>query len=191
LAAGERLGGLVEPDRGLGIHRGMRDTANSDRPLPLPLAPSGFEAFYGGEYGRAVRLAWLLVRSEAVADDITQEAFMALVQRFDTVDNPSGFVHRAVVNQARTWYRNERRNALKASRAGGELLVLPAGDAELFDLVGALPYRQRAVVVLRYWHGWSEQEIAEVLGCRPGTVKSLASRALRRLREELHDDDRD
>jgi len=65
-----------------------------------------------------------------------------------------------------------------------------AGHTELFDLVGTLPYRQCVVVVARYWLDWSEAEIATALGCRPGTVKSLASRGLARLREEMLADDR-
>ena len=55
----------------------------------------------------------------------------------------------------------------------------------LADAVAALPFRQRAVVVLRYHAGLSEAEIADALGCRPGTVKSLASRALARLEEVI------
>jgi RNA polymerase sigma factor (sigma-70 family) len=64
---------------------------------------------------------------------------------------------------------------------------VPARNTELDDLlerIDRLPYRQRAVLVLRYFEDLSEAEIADVLGCRPGTVKSTASRALTRLREE-------
>jgi RNA polymerase sigma factor (sigma-70 family) len=55
----------------------------------------------------------------------------------------------------------------------------------LIDLIDELPYRQKAVVVMRYWLDLSEREIADHLGCRPGTVKSLASRAMERLRKDL------
>ena len=64
-------------------------------------------------------------------------------------------------------------------------------DAEFTDvltIVDGLPYRQRAVLVLRYWLDLSEDQIASHLGCRNGTVKSLSARALGRLREELGDD---
>jgi RNA polymerase sigma factor (sigma-70 family) len=53
------------------------------------------------------------------------------------------------------------------------------------DVLFRLPYRQRAVLVLRYWGDWSEAEIADALGCRAGTVKTLASRGIARLRKEI------
>ena len=56
---------------------------------------------------------------------------------------------------------------------------------ELFDVVVKLPVKQRVVIVLRYYEGLSEAEIAAALSCAPGTVKSLASRALARLRKEV------
>jgi RNA polymerase sigma factor (sigma-70 family) len=55
----------------------------------------------------------------------------------------------------------------------------------MVDAMLHLPYRQRAVLVLRYWGDWSEAEIASALKCRPGTVKALASRGLARLRREI------
>jgi RNA polymerase sigma factor (sigma-70 family) len=61
----------------------------------------------------------------------------------------------------------------------------PPVSGDLADVVARLPYRQRVVIVGRYWGAWSEAEIAETLGCRPGTVKALAARALTRLRKEI------
>jgi RNA polymerase sigma factor (sigma-70 family) len=55
----------------------------------------------------------------------------------------------------------------------------------MIDAIAALPYRQRAAIVLRFWHGSSEAEIAAALGCRPGTVGSLLHRALAELRKVM------
>ncbi len=60
-------------------------------------------------------------------------------------------------------------------------------SGELFDVLAALPYRQRAALTLRYWCGMDVAEIADALQCRPGTVKSAISRALDRLRVELEE----
>jgi RNA polymerase sigma factor (sigma-70 family) len=61
----------------------------------------------------------------------------------------------------------------------------PSDHHELLAIVDGLPFRQRAVLVARYWLDMSEADIADLLDCRPGTVKSLASRAMATLRKEL------
>ena len=70
------------------------------------------------------------------------------------------------------------------------LLATPGRDElrfdHLADAIARLPFRQRAVIVLRYYADMSEVEIADALDCRPGTVKSLASRALATLSKEIH-----
>lgn len=66
-----------------------------------------------------------------------------------------------------------------------EPVAVDLGVSDLADAIDGLPVRQRSVLVLRYYCDFSEAEIAAVLGCRPGTVKSLSSRALRRLRKEM------
>lgn len=160
-----------------------------DDPARLTSAADGpFLHFYQGQYQRAVRLAWLLLRDAAAAEDATQDAFVGLWRRFEQVDNPAAFLRRAVVNNALARIRNRSRESAKLRLVQAQPTSAASEEPELLDLIGALPDRQRAVVVLRYWLGSSEQEIAAALGCRPGTVKSLASRALTRLREEMHDE---
>lgn len=180
----------MEPLGALGLHMTVqaRQAATKASAVP-PTAEPDFTTFYEREFTRAARFAWLLVRSSAVAEDLAQEAFIALARQFDLIEDPAAFLHRVLVNQARTWQRNEHRNALKLVRASHDLGPLSPADVDLFDLVGTLPYRQRVVIVARYWLGWSETEIAAALKCRPGTVKSLASRALARLRKEMGDHD--
>lgn len=144
-----------------------------------------FAGFYRREYDRAVRLAWLLTGSAAAAEDVVQDAMAGLYRRFARVVAPEAYLRRAVVNLSRTWQRDERRQRERVSLLELERPVLARGDAELLEAVARLAYRQRVVIVARYWGGWSETEIAEALGCRRGTVKSLASRALDRLRQEV------
>jgi hypothetical protein len=134
-----------EPNGVLGIHVTVRDRAAlTSTGVAPPFAEVDFSAFYQREYPHVVRLAWLLVRSSAVAEDLAQEAFIALARKYEQVDNPAGFVHRVVVNQARTWHRNERRNAVKVHRAATDgVAALPPGDADLFDLAGLVGDRDR------------------------------------------------
>ncbi|MDP2290374.1 MAG: sigma-70 family RNA polymerase sigma factor [Actinomycetota bacterium] len=143
----------------------------------------GFGDFYRAEWAGAVRLASLLVQRVA-AEDLVQDAFAAVYPKFASLDNPAAYLRVAIVNGCR---QSHRRRAVEVDRMPRLALAdaTPPELGELADVVAALPYRQRAVLVLRYWVGLSEQEIAEALACRPGTVKSLSSRALERLSAEV------
>ncbi len=147
---------------------------------PLP----DFDDFYRAEWPRAVRLGRLLTQDAAAGEDVAQEAFSRVYPRFDDLDAPGAYLHTTIVNTARRWHRRregERQRLPLLTTAG---VTLPQGD-DLSDAVAALPYKQRVVVVLRYYADLSEAEIADALGCRPGTVKSLASRALAQLEKVI------
>ena len=150
---------------------------------PIPAQRTSFAVFYRSEYPSAVRLARLLV-PEGAAEDLAQEAFSRLHGRFDALDNPPAYLRRTLVNLGRTWHRRRLREQDQLGQVRRTEAV-DLGAREMLDAIDALPYRQKAVVVLRYWLDLSEAEIAEILGCRAGTVKSLAARALRRLRKAV------
>ncbi len=146
--------------------------------------PDAFEDLYRGEYPGMVRLAFVLTGDGDTAEDIVQDAFALLHSRLDCVENPGGYLRVTVVNLCRNRERRRRRaRSVDARPQHTELASLEA--MEMADMLLGLPYRQRAVLVLRYWGGWSEVEIGAALNCRPGTVKSLASRGLARLRKEI------
>ena len=145
--------------------------------------PEGLISLYRARYVPLVRLAILLTGSNDRAEEIVQEAFIRIRNRGDVADLGS-YVRAVVVNRCRDHHRHagvERRVALRLAR---DEAVFDAID-ELKDALAGLPPRQRAVIVLRYYEGLSEAEIADLLGCRPGTVKSLAHRGLASLRGVL------
>lgn len=115
---------------------------------------------------------------------MVQDAMTSVFRAYDRIEFPSAYLRRAVVNTAKSHERDERRHEERILR---QQASSPdnRSDADLLELIAALPYRQRVVINARYWGGWSEQEIAYALACRPGTVKSLGSRALDRLRAEV------
>ena len=129
-----------------------------------------------------VRLAHLITGSNAIAEELVQDAFAAVLPRVGHLDNPTAYLRTTVVNRCRSWGRRqvlERRQA----PAMNVLVVDDHGQAELLDALAALPSRQRAALVLRFYEDLSEAETAVALACRPGTVKSLVSRGLAALRE--------
>ena len=129
-----------------------------------------------------VRLAFLLTGSVEVARDVVQDAFVSVHRAWARVREPSAYLRRAVVNGCTSHHRRVFR-----ARRVPETVAPPVelGADELFDVLAALPARQRAAVVLRYWHDLDVRAIADVLGCRPGTVGWLLHRAISRLREVM------
>ena len=148
-----------------------------------------FTRYYRESYPGAVRLAWLLTHDHAAAEDIVQDAFARLHSRLATIEHRTGYLRTAIVNGCRDRARSAGR-ADERWRRVRLVAELSSTDqpSELLDAVARLPYKQRAVLVLRYWADLPEAEIAEIVDVRPGTVRSITSRALARLRKELHDE---
>ena len=142
-----------------------------------------FDCFYRANYAWAVRVAGLLTGDRWIAEDVAQDSFSRMHPRFDDLDNPAAFLRTCVVNACRSLNRRRVRDAARERPSA----AAPAGlDArELLDAVDRLPYRQKAVLVLRYYADLSEADIAMALDCRTGTVKSLASRGLAQLRKTI------
>ena len=137
---------------------------------------------YRREFGGLLRLAFSMTSSESVSEEIVQDAFMRLQAAGDGVTNPAGYVRTSVVNACRSYHRHQtvvRRAQVPRAEA------YEAEHDELFDAVAALPWRQQAVLAMRFHLDLPEQQIASTLGCRPTTVRSLIFRALASLRKEL------
>lgn len=164
-------------------------TSTYDRPRMVVAA---FADFYREAYPPMVRVAYLIVGSQGRAEEIVQDAFVRVHARFDRLDNPAAYLRTAVVNGCRDGMRRERRLSLRLPGVHAEQERTsddePTRVDDRLDLaiaLAAVPARARAVLVLRYYEGLSEAEIAETLGISTGTVKSLAHRGLARLREEV------
>lgn len=150
---------------------------------PVVVYPT-LESIFAAEAGPLVRLASLLTGSPTAAEEIVQDAFVGLISRWQMIESPGAYLRIAVLNGC----RSHGRRLVVARRHAPKLFVPHGPDGEpdvLQDAVARLPHRQRSAVVLRYWLDLSEREIALHLGCRPGTVKSLLSRALESLRSEV------
>lgn len=139
----------------------------------------GLVDLYQREYAPMVRLAHLITGSNEVAEDIVQEAFVRMHQSWGRADHPGAYLRRIVVNGCHTWHRRRRMERERTVRPVIEG-VEPEGR-ELLDALARLTPRQRSALVLRFYADMSEAEVAQALGCRPGTVKSLVHRGLREL----------
>ena len=172
---------------------GRRD-GTFGRLLAVNVVMSEFDQFVAKHVDDLLRTAYLIVWDEAEAEDLVQECLLKVARRWPRVrrmDQPRAYARRILVNLAvdEARGRARRRSELEPEAAASLIAIdpLPALDAraELLQALGQLPARQRAVLVLRYFNDLTEAQVAEVLGCPAGTVKSSASRGLARLREAL------
>jgi len=151
--------------------------------------PAGFDAFLAARSRSLLQTAYLLVQDEALAKDLLQTALAKSWFAWKRIDgDPEAYVRRVLVTTSVSWWRRrwtaETPTATlpeRADKAAGDLDQW-AEQQDLWNAVGRLPRRQRAVIVLRYLEDRSEVETAELLGCSVGTVKSQCSKALVKLR---------
>jgi len=138
------------------------------------------------------RMAWLLTGDWALAEDLVQTALARSWPRWGRIrrrDDPEIYVRRVMVNTWATWsrrrWRGERASGtVPDSAAPGDVAADLAVRIAVRTALASLTSRQRAVLVLRVFDDLSEAQVAQVLDCAPGTVKSTMSRALARLRED-------
>jgi len=144
-------------------------------------------SLYRAEQPGLLRLARLLVRDAAVAEELVQEAFLRLHPHLDGTDRPGAYLRTTVVNLCRAHHRRTRTAERHAPRPTSDAQSpdLPADLSATWIALGGLPDRQRLALVLRFYLDLPDHEIAELLDVRPGTVRSLVSRGLAQLKEVL------
>jgi RNA polymerase sigma-70 factor (sigma-E family) len=162
-----------------------------------------FERFVTDRSGSLLRTAYLMAGNLAEAEDLVQETLLRVARHWPKVramEYPAAYARRVLVNVALD-------GAERRARRAGELAASDGDDAtdladiraqrglygvdaqqELLGALGALTARQRAIILLRYWEDLPEADVAEILGCSVGTVKSTASRGLARLRAIIRND---
>jgi RNA polymerase sigma-70 factor (sigma-E family) len=146
-----------------------------------------FNEFVTSRSTRLLRCAYLLTSDWAAAEDLVQSSLVKAWSAWPRIDgDPEPYVRRIMINTQASWWRRRWRGELPSADLPD---VGQPGHADLVDdreylwqALRRLPVRQRTVLVLRYFEGMSEAEIAETMGCSLGTVKSQASRALAKLR---------
>jgi RNA polymerase sigma-70 factor (sigma-E family) len=150
-----------------------------------------FEEFVAAALPGLLRFGVILTGDRHRADDLVQTALVKTMRRWRAIepDQPTAYVRRAMVNTHLSGWRRSRR---ETGMPDGFDIAARTDETASYDdqdqlarALAVLPPRQRAVIVLRFYAGLSEAEIAETLGCAPGTVKSQSSKAMLRLRREL------
>ncbi|MCK0111605.1 SigE family RNA polymerase sigma factor [Ornithinimicrobium sp. F0845] len=172
------------------------------RTSPKPVAPPGFTEFVMGRSSSLFRTAVLLTRDPHSAQDLLQTALTRVWRSWDRIEGePDAYTRKVILNQfltdrSRRWTGEHPTEQLPEQPVHDRLRSAPTDPARLVTdretlghAIDALPPRQRAVVVLRYFHDLTEAQIAEAMGTSAGTVKSQHSKALATLRISEHLDE--
>jgi len=192
----QQIGGVAHPYPVRPDQRTSEPQARSGGPSP---SSSRLEDLYERHAADAIRLAYLLTGDAPLAEDLGHEAFVKVIGRLAHLRDPGAFeayLKRTVVNLVRMHFRHgavERRYAHQAAtmaESGSHGSDVPTTDSMRRALL-ALPERQRAAIVLRFYEDLPERSIAEALRCRPGTVRSLISRGLAALRDQMRGETND
>jgi RNA polymerase sigma-70 factor (sigma-E family) len=155
-----------------------------------------FAAYVRDRGEHHLRAAVLLTGDWHAAEDLVQASLVKLYRAWPKLrpdGDPDAYLRRIMVNTRRSWWRARWRRETPT----GELPETVIADFAVGQALGAqvrqalrtLPQRQRAAVVLRYCADLPEAEVADLLGCSPGTVKTHTHRGLRALREILREED--
>jgi RNA polymerase sigma-70 factor (sigma-E family) len=176
---------------GLQVETRTEDPAGAERVGRL-------EDLYVRHAPAATRLAYFLTGDRELAQDLVQDAFVKVAGRFRYLREPDAFdtyLRRTIVNLFTSHLRRMRleRQELRRQRSARERDQRDADIAErdaMWMALQALPARQRAAVVLRYYEDLSERETADVLGCSIGAANQLIARGLATLRERIGSEER-
>jgi RNA polymerase sigma-70 factor (sigma-E family) len=152
-----------------------------------------FEEFVRTRSDYHRRVAVLLAGEWHAGQDLLQASLVSLYRAWPRVDSASGadaYLHRIMVNQQRSWWRASWRREIPHDRPAGKEYAEDHADRHAVGLLvrealARLPRKQRAVLVLRYFADLPEAEVAAILGCSLGSVKTHAHRGLKALRAHL------
>lgn len=164
--------GLVEGEEVVGVEKIRVQPA-------MPDAIRSFDQFYEENWLGYVQRAYLILRDRPAAEDVAQEVMLEMSGRWDDIVDPRPYGYRCTINRAvRMAQRNRRTLPPPRDHVHGEFEYLA-------DVIDRLPLRMRVMVVLRYFDDLSHDQIAEVVGCRPGSVGPTLNRAIKRLSKEI------
>jgi RNA polymerase sigma-70 factor (sigma-E family) len=167
--------------------------------VPTPAVPvECFDDFYRREYSTILALAYGLTGNRTLAEDVTQDAFLAAHRGWDRIaqyDAPGAWVRQVVINRSRSAWRRARAEAQALRRLGGRrpnVFEAMADDSDRFwGAVRHLPRRQAQCIALRYLDDLDHAEIAEILGLAAATVRVHLHRARRALARQLQLEDQE
>lgn len=160
-------------------------------PAEATAQPLTFEDLFADQHERLYRALYLIVGNSHEAEELMQDAFLQVLERWDRIDNPAGYLYRSALNATRSRFRRLQLAAKRTLSAGEPEDPFAAADLrdQVVRSLRELPERQRAALVLLDLLDYRSEEAAKVLRVTPATVRSLASHARAALKLSMETDD--
>ena len=155
------------------------------------VVPQTFDELFAAEHEKLFRALYLIVGSSHEAEELMQEAFLHVLERWDRIDNPAGYLYRTAMNATRSRFRRLAIAAKRTLTPGQPEDPFAAADLrdQVVRALKELPERQRAALVLVDLLDYSSEAASRVLRITPATVRSLASHGRAALKVTLEPDD--
>ena len=150
-----------------------------------------FEDLFVEHHERLFRALYLIIGNTAEAEELMQDAFLQVFERWNRIENPAGYLYRTAMNATRSRFRRLALAAKRTLAPGQSEDPFAAADLrdELVRALKELPERQRAALVLVDLLDYSSEDASKVLGITPATVRSLASHGRAAMKVTLEPDD--
>jgi RNA polymerase sigma-70 factor, ECF subfamily len=174
-------------DRPLSLAGGVDATASEHIETERPT----FEELFANEHEKLYRALYLIVGNGHDAEELVQEAFMHVFERWEKIANPAGYLYRSALNASRSRFRRLTLAAKRTftPREAEDPMALADLRDEVARALSALPERQRAALVLVDLLDYRSEDAAGILGITPATVRSLASHGRASLKRSMEADD--
>jgi RNA polymerase sigma-70 factor (sigma-E family) len=162
--------------------------------VTLDAVSRSFEEYVAARGHALLRFGYVLTGDRHLSEDLVQEALARVHRRWGRIgalDRPDAYVRRVIVNDFLSWKRRAASRLVfvadppdgpSAQAYGGDHGAALADREAMWQLLERLPRQQRAVLVLRFYEDWTDEEISHLVHCSPATVRAHASKALARLR---------
>lgn len=142
-----------------------------------------FRDFYHQNFSDLVKLAYLFVRDLDVAQDVTQDTLVSVCKRYDHLSAPKSYTRVALVNKCKSYIRSRIYERQKLERISTNSKEESNEEIDYLELLDILKPKQKTAVILRYYLGFSDKEIAKVINCRAASVSSLIMRSLNAIKQ--------
>ncbi len=142
-----------------------------------PEWPISFIQCYEVNFDAFIKMAYLVVQSKEIAEDIVQDTFFKVGNNWGSIEFPIAYTRKAIVHSCNSYFRHKRIEKIFAPRLAKLTLDEPLHTNDLAEFIKKLPRKQRIAIILRFYEDLTDDQIADAIGCNKTAIPSLITRA--------------